>query len=262
MNVIDELRLNSKSLLIAVKNDQRFFISIIHYVERLNDLLNSNMDYHNLDELKLLKDKIEEFYKRWRPTKSQGVLYIPPRQTSDTDSTVKDIGKLVEQILELNLIDYKTLVSTINNSTMEDRNDKENCIFIGHGHSNIWAILNLHLENDLKLKTKAFESDSTTGKSIIQILEEILNMATFAILILTADDETSNGQKRARQNVIHELGLFQGKLGFTKAIILKQEGTEEFTNIAGLQYISFTQNNIHHTFYELDRVLKREGILK
>jgi predicted nucleotide-binding protein len=38
----------------------------------------------------------------------------------------------------------------------------------------------------------------------------------------------------ARLNVVHEAGLFQGSLGFKKAIILLEEGCEEFCNIVGL----------------------------
>jgi Predicted nucleotide-binding protein containing TIR-like domain len=51
----------------------------------------------------------------------------------------------------------------------------------------------------------------------------------------TGKDETKDGKLLARQNVVHEAGLFQGKLGFTRAIILLEEVTEEFSNLAGLK---------------------------
>jgi predicted nucleotide-binding protein len=35
--------------------------------------------------------------------------------------------------------------------------------------------------------------------------------------------------------VIHEAGLFQGKLGFARAIVLLEQDCNEFSNIAGLQ---------------------------
>ena len=62
-------------------------------------------------------------------------------------------------------------------------------------------------------------------------------------------------------DVVHEVGLFQSRLGFNRAVLLKQEGLEDFTNIAGLQYIPFADNRIDQTFYELGRVLKREGLI-
>jgi predicted nucleotide-binding protein len=89
----------------------------------------------------------------------------------------------------------------------------------------------------------------------------MLSEATFAILILTGEDETASGSMRARQNVIHEVGLFQSKLGFNKAILLRQEGVEDFTNLAGLQYIPFSDNKIEQAFYELGRTLKKEGLI-
>jgi hypothetical protein len=51
-------------------------------------------------------------------------------------------------------------------------------------------------------------------------------------------------------------------LGFRRTFILKQEGLEDFTNVAGLQYIGFTEDQIEQTFYELQRVLKREKMVQ
>jgi predicted nucleotide-binding protein len=62
-------------------------------------------------------------------------------------------------------------------------------------------------------------------------------------------------------NVVHEAGLFQGKLGFTKAIILLEDGCEEFSNIQGLGQIRFPKSNIAAAYEEIRRVLEREGIL-
>jgi len=136
------------------------------------------------------------------------------------------------------------------------------CVFIGHGRSALWARLQLFLEKDLGLQTVTYESESRAGESIVPVLEKMLGQATFAVLLLTGDDETAAGEKRARQNVIHEAGLFQGRLGFRKAILLRQEGLEDFSNVDGLQYIAFHGDRIEQTFWELQRVLKREGLLR
>jgi hypothetical protein len=125
----------------------------------------------------------------------------------------------------------------------------------------LWSQVERFIERELNISTIDFESQPQAGESIVPILEGMLQKATFAVLILTAEDETVSGDKRARQNVIHEAGLFQGLLGFRRAIILRQEGVEEFSNIAGLQYISFAGNNIDQTFWPLRQVLKREGML-
>ena len=91
-------------------------------------------------------------------------------------------------------------------------------------------------------------------------LEEILDSAAFAFLIMTAEDEQPDGKFRARENVVHEAGLFQGRLGFKKAIILLEEGCEEFSNIQGLNRIQFPKNNISSQYENIRRVLEREGL--
>jgi predicted nucleotide-binding protein len=48
----------------------------------------------------------------------------------------------------------------------------------------------------------------------------MLDAAAFAFLVMTAEDVRGDGKLQARLNVIHEAGLFQGRLGFRKAIIL------------------------------------------
>jgi predicted nucleotide-binding protein len=134
-------------------------------------------------------------------------------------------------------------------------------VFIGHGRSSLWARVEQFLEKELGMETVNYESESRVSESIISVLEEMLNQASFAVLVLTAEDATGNGGKRARQNVIHEAGLFQGRLGFKKVVLLKQDGLEDFSNVDGLQHISFSGDEISDTFYELQRVLKREGLL-
>jgi hypothetical protein len=44
-------------------------------------------------------------------------------------------------------------------------------------------------------------------------------------------------------------------------VLLVQDGVEAFSNIAGLQYLPFARDNVEQTFYELQRVLKREGLV-
>jgi predicted nucleotide-binding protein len=62
--------------------------------------------------------------------------------------------------------------------------------------------------------------------------------------------------------VIHEIGLFQGRLDFEKAVILLEEGCESFSNISGLTDIRFPKGNIMAKSEEIRQVLEREGILK
>lgn len=133
-------------------------------------------------------------------------------------------------------------------------------IFIGHGHSNAWHQLRDLLRDRLKLEFDEFNRVSVAGVSTTDRLKAMLDTAAFAFIVLTAEDETPDKKLQARMNVIHEAGLFQGRLGFDRAIILLEEGCEEFSNIAGLGQIRFPKGNITAMSEEIRRVLEREKI--
>ena len=90
----------------------------------------------------------------------------------------------------------------------------------------------------------------------------MLDEATFAFLVMTAEDEQPDGTKRARENVIHEIGLFQGRLGFRKAIVMLEHGCNEFSNLAGVGEIRFGKGDIESRFEEVRRTLEREKVIK
>jgi predicted nucleotide-binding protein len=70
-----------------------------------------------------------------------------------------------------------------------------------------------------------------------------------------------NGELHARDNVIHEISLFQGKLGFRRAIILLEEGCKDFSNIHGLTRIPFARDGISATYEQVRLTLQREKII-
>jgi predicted nucleotide-binding protein len=134
-------------------------------------------------------------------------------------------------------------------------------IFIGHGRSHIWKDLKDFLQDRLNLEWDEFSREPVPGLTTKERLNTMLNEARFAFLIMTAEDEHSDKTKHARENVIHEAGLFQGRLGFEKAIILLEEECAEFSNIQGIQQIRFPPGNIRAVFEEIRRVLEREKVL-
>jgi predicted nucleotide-binding protein len=133
-------------------------------------------------------------------------------------------------------------------------------IFIGHGGSPIWRELKDFLEDRLQLPVDEFNSVAVAGIPTVTRLEEMLDAAAFAFLVMTAEDPLPHDKFHARLNVIHEAGLFQGKLGFRKAIILLEDGCAEFSNIHGLNEIRFPKGNISAKFEEIRAVLEREGL--
>lgn len=134
-------------------------------------------------------------------------------------------------------------------------------VFIGHGQSPQWRELKEFLQDRLGLQADEFNRVPVAGTTTVARLSQMLDNAAFACLIMTAEDELANGGIAARANVIHEVGLFQGRLGFERAIVLLEEGCQEFSNINGLSQLRYPTNRISAIYEDLRQVLEREGLL-
>jgi hypothetical protein len=130
-------------------------------------------------------------------------------------------------------------------------------IFIGHGRAKDW------------LELKVFEG---TPECCVRIQQRVggwiakptalrRHAQACHLRILGAEDQHADGRPHARENVIHEAGLFQGKLGFRKAILLVEDECERPSNVHGLTYIGFPKHRISAAFEEIRRVLEREHII-
>ena len=192
------------------------------------------------------------------------VIHVPLPSLSEkiTDykkqifSWIKDLYSIYEQ-LDL----YMELPSNTQPATNQDTMNNENKkIFIGHGRSHIWRALKDFIVEKLKLPYEEFERIPTAGMSISNRLEEMLEGSCMAFIIMTGEDEHADNLLHARENVIHEVGLFQGRLGFKKAIILLEDGCERFSNIEGLIYISFPKGDITAAFEKIRDVLEFHNI--
>jgi predicted nucleotide-binding protein len=133
-------------------------------------------------------------------------------------------------------------------------------IFIGHGRSVVWVALKSYI-TELHLEYEEFNRVPAAGVATKERLAEMLDRCGLALLVPTGEDVREDQKTHARENVIHEVGLFQGRLGWRRAIPLLEEGCEEFSNIVGVGHISFAKGNIKTCFPEIRRVLEREGIL-
>lgn len=131
-------------------------------------------------------------------------------------------------------------------------------VFIGHGRSALWRELKEFVQERLHLPVDEFNRVPVAGFTNIARLAEMLESAAIAFVIMTAEDETNEGKMHARMNVIHEVGLFQGRLGFERAIIMLEDGCEEFSNVQGLGQIRFPKGNIKAVFEEVRAVIERE----
>lgn len=134
-------------------------------------------------------------------------------------------------------------------------------IAIGHGRSPLWRELKDFIADRLHLQWDEFNRVAVAGVTTTDRLQQMTEGCVAALLVTTAEDELPDGEMTARQNVIHEIGLFQGRLGFSRAIVLLEDGCSEFSNIHGLGQIRFPKGNISACFEDVRRVLEREGLL-
>lgn len=169
---------------------------------------------------------------------------------------------VVREDFKARLAQLQRVVETLNKLPAQSVKPSQGTrIFIGHGRSPLWRELKDFVSDRLGLAWDEFNREAVAGYTTSERLSEMLSQAAFAFLVLTAEEERNDGTIHARSNVIHEVGLFQGRLGLRRAIVLLEEGCSEFSNITGLSQIRFPRGDIAARFEEVRRVLEREGLV-
>jgi hypothetical protein len=134
--------------------------------------------------------------------------------------------------------------------------DRPSRVFISHGRSSDWREVQAYIEKDLKTPTLELAQEPNRGRTVLQKLNDESKTCSFAVVVMTGDDAVDTGAPRARENVLHEIGYFQGKLGLANVCLLHEEGTSIPSNIHGLVYIPFPKGLISATYGVLARELK------
>lgn len=86
--------------------------------------------------------------------------------------------------------------------------------------------------------------EASQGRTILEKFEHHAAAASFAIVLLTADDEgrrigaNDELQPRGRQNVVFELGFFFSRLGRSRVVVLVDPNVERPSDIDGLVYVA------------------------
>ena len=180
------------------------------------------------------------------------VWYDNHRDRTTNVTVSADDRETLDQVFEL-------FESHLEESQLPDDNSSRRPrVFIGHGGSTLWRDLKDHLQDQHGYEIEAYEVGARAGHGIRDILEQMLDDSTFAILVLTGEDETIESQMHPRLNVVHELGLFQARLGFGRAIALLENGALEFSNLRGIQQVRFSEGNIRETYGDVLATLRRE----
>jgi predicted nucleotide-binding protein len=128
-------------------------------------------------------------------------------------------------------------------------------VFISHGRADDWREVQAFIEKDVGIKTLELEQVPNLGRTVLEKLRQEAERCTSAVIVMTGDDVDADGRIRARENVLHEIGYFQGKYGLSAVCLLHEEGTNIPSNIHGLVYIPFPKGTVRATFGALIREL-------
>jgi hypothetical protein len=134
--------------------------------------------------------------------------------------------------------------------------ERPQTIFISHGRSSEWLKVQRFIEKDLGFGTIELAQQPNMGRTILQKLKDESERCGVAVIVMTGDDSIGEGETRARENVLHEIGYFQGKYGLDRVVLLHEEGTSIPSNIHGLVYIPFAKAMVEMTYSTLQRELQ------
>lgn len=141
-------------------------------------------------------------------------------------------------------------------------------VFIVHGHDHFIRDELVQFVESLNLRARVMAAEAHSGRSLPEKFEDLASDCRFAVFVLTADDEfvdQSSKQlvRRARQNVILEIGYFWGRLGRrSRVAFLVQNGAgmELPTDIAGLGWIAITRD-LKETKHALKKEFQDAGLV-
>jgi predicted nucleotide-binding protein len=117
-------------------------------------------------------------------------------------------------------------------------------IFLVHGHAEEAKQTVAAFLKTLWLDVVVLHEQPNQGQTIVEKFEKHSDVG-FAVVLLTPDDvgasarEPEKTKRRARQNVILELGYFIGKLGRKRVCPLYTEGVELPSDIHGVLYVRY-----------------------
>lgn len=125
--------------------------------------------------------------------------------------------------------------------------DEKRSIFVVHGHGRKDEVARF-LQRVTGEEPKVLSELPGRGKTIIEKFEMTAGAASYAVVLLTADDvgaaksQSDSLTPRARQNVILELGYFIGKIGRENVAVLYEEGVDLPSDYRGVEYIPFSKD--------------------
>lgn len=129
-------------------------------------------------------------------------------------------------------------------------------VFVTHGRTHDWLAVKDYIESDVQLKTAELAQQPNMGRTVIEKLIDTADGCDSAVIVMTGDDVDDQGDVRVRENVMHEIGFFQGRYGRDRVILLHEDNVNIPTNLSGVVYSPFPKGRVDVCFHLLMRELK------
>ena len=175
---------------------------------------------HRYFDPKIINEYYEQFSKQTAHLRINIPQYygdMPEREAPVSSGTTDFEGRgyIRKSYIQMLLRDIDYIFEVHANSRVNESSIaiKHNRIFISHGSSPIWREIQTHIERDLSISTLELAQEPNRGRTVLQKLAEESDRCSYAVIVMTGDDEIPDDKPRARQNVMHEIGYFQGKFG-------------------------------------------------
>jgi predicted nucleotide-binding protein len=214
---------------------------------------------HQFKQAATLVDRLRELlpslYDDFQPIHTEPAVEMHQPNTSAPKlfhygrEQLEQLGRDIDQVFEIRAN------SELSQPTPQSATERRR-VFISHGRSADWREVQAYVEKDVALPTLELAQEPSAGQTIIEKLENNASSCDSAVIVMTGDDIDANGQARARENVMHEIGFFQAKYGRSRVCLLHEEAVSIPTNLSGVVYVPFPEGNIAASFGVLNRELK------
>lgn len=209
---------------------------VAHYFEQAGNLI----DY--------LRTALPDWYEDF-----QEISLTPRIELVRSDGTT-ELGYSREQVLQLIRDLDQVFEIRANSELAAPVGSKQKRVFVSHGSSHDWLQVQAYIERDANIRTLELAQEPSGGKTIIEKLFENAEKCDSAVIVMTGDDLVEDAA-RVRENVMHEIGFFQGKFGRRAVALLHEDGVNIPSNLAGVVYVPFPKGNITAAFHVLRREL-------
>lgn len=140
-------------------------------------------------------------------------------------------------------------------------------VFVVYGHD---KEKRTNLENELRkwnFEPVILEDLANNGQTVIEKLENNMVGAAFGVVIASPDDigyevgHENESKKRARQNVVLEMGMLLSKFGRKKVFIFLEsdQEMEKPSDISGLLYLQYNDDIVRDTQVQFAKSLGKIG---